>query len=441
MLNDYQRSDVSTLLAQVIDLSKPSFALSQLSQYPMTHPLWQQIVHIATIGETYFFRNRPQFNALRSVILPALIESRREAGLMHLRLWSAGCATGEEPYSLAILLRELIHDIADWNITLLATDINDDYLAKAKQGVYRPRSFRNETPDHIQTEWFTDEPDGYHLSKTIRDMVHFKKLNLVSDLYPTFENNTTYMDVILCRNVTIYFDIATTREVVRRFQRSLSSNGWLVVGHAEPHSVLYQGFMPQNFKDTVIYQKVAEAQTVPTIPAAPPPHPAPLSKTQAKTTVRTKPYTAKKEAPAPAAADDKDTENPSVQQCWTKAKEAADNEQWDEANSWLNRAEAQNQFYAPIHYLRGLMHLSQGAVDDGLNHMRRAIYCDSSFIMAHYIIGDIFHLKKKSSEAERHWNLALNAVASLDMESPLPHSDDLTAEMMKDLLTARLSEL
>src|SRR5829696_3234985 len=110
ILNPHQKSHVAvalTDLGSATDIRSAGDLFAQLSEYPLTHPLWQQIIHVITVGETYFFRNQAQFDALRSHVLPALIHERREMGLRHLRFWCAGCATGEEPYSLAILLREL----------------------------------------------------------------------------------------------------------------------------------------------------------------------------------------------------------------------------------------------------------------------------------------------------------------------------------------------
>ena len=257
-LDAHRRKDLAGLLATMRaseDMNQPDDLVSFLSAQPATHPLWQRLVQVATIGETYFFRNSPQFEALRTNVLPPLIEQRRKSGSKQLRLWSAGCATGEEPYSLAILLRELLPDIATWNISLLGTDINEAYLQEAREGLYRARSFRNETPDAIRERWFTSTKGGYQLNPTIRQMVVFRSLNLTADDFPSFETNTMHTDVILCRNVTIYFDRETTRQLTSRFHRALNNDGWLVVGHSEPQADLYEGFKAENFENTVFYRK------------------------------------------------------------------------------------------------------------------------------------------------------------------------------------------
>src|SRR6185369_14036564 len=116
------------------------------------------------------------------------------------------CATGEEAYSLAMLLCELLPDYQTWQITLIATDINTASLEHAKRGIYRSWSFRNETPHEIKERWFSVKKDSFKLNDSLKHMVTFRPLNLVSDEFPSFESGLTHMDLIMCRNVTIYFD-------------------------------------------------------------------------------------------------------------------------------------------------------------------------------------------------------------------------------------------
>ena len=130
-------------VGDVLDLAE---LLARLADLPITAAIWQRFIRIVTVAETYFFRDLSQINALRYSVLPQLIEQRRADGQLELRLWSAGCSTGEEPYTLAILLRELIPDFSSWKITILATDLNLNHLERARNGVFRPWSFRAETP-------------------------------------------------------------------------------------------------------------------------------------------------------------------------------------------------------------------------------------------------------------------------------------------------------
>jgi chemotaxis protein methyltransferase CheR len=156
-----------------------------------------------TIHETYFWREPQVFEALVSQILPALVRSRENSG-RRIRIWSAGCATGEEPYSIAIALCRAIPDLKEWNISILATDINPLILRKAMAGVYGKWSFRNAPPWLIEG-YFTCKKDGvFEILPEIRKMVTFAYLNLAQDTYPSPLNNTNAMDIIFCRNVLMW---------------------------------------------------------------------------------------------------------------------------------------------------------------------------------------------------------------------------------------------
>jgi chemotaxis protein methyltransferase CheR len=227
--------------------------------------LWDDLIGAITVGETYFFRNPSHFDALRRHILPGLMA--RHGDDRRLRIWSAGCSSGEEPYSLAILLRQLLPDLADWNIFILATDINKQALRQARQNCYREWSFRQTDPA-IRVGYFTprNRSSGkargrqdrfFELSPQVREMVTFAYLNLAEDAYPSLATNTNAMDLILCRNVAIYLPEAVIREMAERFHRCLVTDGWLIVGASETSSTIYDQFAVHNCCGAVLYQKVA----------------------------------------------------------------------------------------------------------------------------------------------------------------------------------------
>jgi len=211
------------------------------------------LVNRLTVGETYFFRNRGQFDALRGQILPEIIKRRRGKD-QFLRIWSAGCSTGEEPYSLAILVHELLADIGDWDIHLLATDINEDALAAAREGLYRNWSFR-EVEERYRHDYFT--PEGMHsrLRPEVQSLVTFGELNLADDCYPSASTGTNDLDLILCRNVMIYFPPGLCKNITRRFFDCLEERGSLLVGHSEHSDLIDPGFS-RSFNDrAIVYQK------------------------------------------------------------------------------------------------------------------------------------------------------------------------------------------
>ncbi|HLO25677.1 MAG TPA: protein-glutamate O-methyltransferase CheR, partial [Geobacteraceae bacterium] len=216
-----------------------------------------------TIGETYFFRERNSFDALEKDILPALLSSRRGKD-QRLRIWSAGCSTGEEPYSIAIMLHRMIADLPKWNITILATDINPASLRKAGRGEYGDWSFRG-VPDGIKAKYFTSTQEGkFAISDVIKKMVTFAPLNLAEDPYPSLVNNTNALDLILCRNVLMYFSSRQMKTVLGKFYHSLVTGGWLVVSPCETSHTLFSEYASVPFHNVLFYRKGHEkAASVP----------------------------------------------------------------------------------------------------------------------------------------------------------------------------------
>lgn len=206
-----------------------------------------------TVGESHFFRSRVQFDALGDEILPRLIEARR--GVRRLRIWSAGCATGQEPYSISILVDRLLPQIEDWDVLILATDISSAALGAARRAVYRRWSFR-EVPEDIERTYFVRHGQGLELVPKIRDRVTFATLNLAVDRYPSLLSNTLEIDLVLCRNVLIYFSEATARRVIDRLADSLAEGGWLVLGQAESGLANGTALTPQRIRGTLMHQKV-----------------------------------------------------------------------------------------------------------------------------------------------------------------------------------------
>jgi chemotaxis protein methyltransferase CheR len=167
---------------------------------PESHREWQELLRLLTKGESYFFRDQGQFALLRNSILPQLIERRKDR--CSLRMWSAGCATGEEPYSLAILVDALLPHRHDWHICILGTDLNSTAIEQAKQAVYSSWSFRM-VPTDLQRRYFSKRKTLWELDERMRAMVTFRTRNLLKDAFPNFNSDMHGIDLILCRNVFI----------------------------------------------------------------------------------------------------------------------------------------------------------------------------------------------------------------------------------------------
>jgi chemotaxis protein methyltransferase CheR len=253
---EHRRDDLAHGLSQVLT-AYPYETLEALYEDAAAGKQgWDAVLAHLTVGETRFFRNEAHFDALRRHIFPEMIE--RRANLRMLRIWSAGCASGEEPYSIAMLLTELLPNPSDWSVTILATDINPLFLQRAREGAYSAWSFR-ETPEDLRSRFFSPEQGRWRLNDNIRRMVTFTRLNLAEPSYPSITNGTYALDMIICRNVTIYFDQETTRQIAERFYAALAPGGWLLVGHSEPQAQTYRQFETHNFPNAIFYRKSLDA--------------------------------------------------------------------------------------------------------------------------------------------------------------------------------------
>lgn len=210
------------------------------------------LINAVTINETYFFRNTSQFEVLEADILPALIEQRRHEGTRRIRLWSAACSTGDEPYSLAIMVRErLLPRYRDVSFEIIGTDINTDVLDVARRGVYGPYAVRNVPPSQL-ARYFDIDEERYTLRPDVRDMVTFRQVNLVDRAAMMRMRD---VDVVLCANVLIYFDQPARQQAVASFYGSLNAGGYLLVGFSETLYGVTQAFRPVRFNKTIAYQK------------------------------------------------------------------------------------------------------------------------------------------------------------------------------------------
>jgi chemotaxis protein methyltransferase CheR len=250
--------------AKEFGFNEPEACVEWLLSSPLTKRQIETLASRLTVGETYFFREKQSFRALEGHVLPELIRSR--ATDRRLRIWSAGCATGEEPFSLAILLARMIPDLASWNISILGTDINPRTLQKASVGAYTMWSFRD-CPTAIRENYFKRIDEGHLVIRPeIRKMVTFSYLNLVEDIYPSLLNETNSLDMIFCRNVLMYFALEQAKRVIQRFHRCLLDGSWLVVSATETSHVLFSQFSAVNFPGAILYKKVLQSPPVLNLP-------------------------------------------------------------------------------------------------------------------------------------------------------------------------------
>ena len=211
--------------------------LVQRLKQPAAEPLIMDVVEAMTTNESFFFRDKVPFEQFRDVIMPALLVAR--APQRRIRIWCAACSTGQEPYSLAMAIREMGSRTIGWRIEILATDLSSEVLEKAKAGLYSQFEVQRGLPIRLLLKYFNQVGDAWQIAPDIRAMVQYRPLNLLGDF-----SHLGMFDVVFCRNVLIYFDQATKTAVLERIARVTDRSGYLVLGAAETVVGLTDSFKP-----------------------------------------------------------------------------------------------------------------------------------------------------------------------------------------------------
>ena len=342
-------------------------------------PEWAALFAEITIGETFFFRFAEQFAALRTTILPALIA--RRAATRRLRIWSAGCATGAETYSLAILVQTLLGaDFPDWHVAILGTDLNEAALVKARTGAFGPWALRTLGPDERRL-YFDAAPDArtYVLKRPFQASVRFRAHNLLDILEPGAALDLNDFDLILCRNVLIYFQGEVVTRIIDGLGDRLTTDGWLILGHAEAgfaeaprlQRVETAGMTAYQPRQAAAAEAVAAPAALPSIDLRPPPPSRPAPRAVAPIPLR---------APAPPP-----TPRPSdLEAALDNLRSLADAGAYPAALDLCARITGDHPLDPRGHYYEGLIHRSCGRAREARDAFDRALYLDSSFLMAHY---------------------------------------------------------
>jgi len=223
--------------------------LLQLAKSDSTRALERRIIDAITTNETSFFRDTSPFDLLRHKIVPELIDRRAQTGAARVRIWSAACSTGQELYSIAILLKELLGDPDRYGIRLMGTDISNDAVARASRGIFSPVEISRGLSEAQRTRYFVQVSGGWQIRDEIRGMVSFQKLNLMVDF-----SSLGRFDVIFCRNVAIYFTERDRIALFGRMERALEPGGYLVVGAMESLNGICPQFESKRHLRSLFYQ-------------------------------------------------------------------------------------------------------------------------------------------------------------------------------------------
>jgi chemotaxis protein methyltransferase CheR len=412
-----------------------------------------------TISETYFWREPQVFSALTDHILPELIKSKKN-GEKSIRIWSAGCSTGEEPYSIAIALHKTIQKIEDWNITILATDINPRALSKAEHGIYGTWSFRN-SPAWLKSGYFHHKEDRqYGIIPEIKQMVTFTCLSLVE---MSAISNTNTMDIIFCRNVLMYFTNEWITKISQDLFNSLSEDGWFVVSSSELSSQVFPQFTPVNFPGAVLYRKgkngythsfdvlskeipepssdiaLSKSDLQPLNTSTPSTHFQPVQLLHAIASAKAGLQLSSSVA---LAKEDHQFQVKSAEDSITDRIFAirllANVGHLEEAYSICNEAIASYKLSSGLYFLRASILQELDKSSEAIASLKQAIYINPDYIMGHFALGNLFIRQGDAKNAKRYFNNVLDLLGRCANDDILPESEGLSVKYIREIIIANM---
>jgi chemotaxis protein methyltransferase CheR len=371
-----------------------------------------------TVGETYFFREPAQFEVLRRRVLPDL--RRGLADGAKLRIWSAGCASGEEPYSLAILLEE--QGLAE-QATVLGTDVSRPALQRAREASYGIWSLRG-SPGATASPNFERRGDHFVVDPRLRRRVEFRYLNLAESTYPSPENGTAEVDLLLCRNVMIYFGIETVRQVAQRFYQCLKPGGWLITGPSDPPLWDCAPFRTRVTDGCVVYQREDAAVDGMQLRPVPIAFPA---------LVRAELIAAERFPDLPALPPDPPFEEPTA-----PSPVPADGDFHAVVEQVRRLADSGNSLAAEqaaiaslrefplcpeLHYLHAIVCVELGRAEAAITSLRRVLYIDPTLALAHFMLASVQLRAGRRDEAQRSYQAVLASCSGRSPDDLLPLSE------------------
>lgn len=441
------------------------------------------LADLLTIGETFFFRDTKAFDGLERVILPELFESKISRD-NSIRIWSAGCSTGEEPYSLAILLKRTLLTLSNWRIQILATDINRESLKKAIRGFYKEWSFRG-APVWLKKDFFSKVSGGYELDPTIRTMVNFRWLNLVSFDYEHIVKDFAPADVIICRNTLMYFPADVRSAIIDKMLFWLNDDGWLILSPSEVPHITHKQLKLVTLPGTIFFRKHTKAkvkdratfhfiaQPAPAVrpeskkewwvvddsawPQQSVPKPSPQANPPVQTQAANKDGPAEKMKKARQTFEGSDyleTINILKDLLLTQdlessylgmthyllAQSYANLGVLKEAQDSIEQAIKADKINPSYYHMYASILQARGMLAEASASLQRVLFLDPDHIMAHVTLGTIQQRLDNRIEALRHMRNAMTLLDRLPPEEPVPDSDGTTAGHFRDIVKSSMEK-
>ncbi len=424
---------------------------------PLTRELAEGLAAHLTINETYFWREPLTFEALEQKILPELVKERRNKG-KHIRIWSAGCSAGEEPYSIAIALKRIIPDINDWHITILATDISPNALQKARSGIYGKWSFRG-TPDWLLNNYFKPVGKGlFELVPSIKKMVNFQYLNLAENIYPSTTNSTHQMDIVYCRNVLMYFTQQRFRQIGFALYNSLVYGGYLVVSSSELSVNNFPEFEPVNIPGFVLYRKNHPDSKIKQTNFVADVHPTEVVANGSYHPQKVDDHSVGQSLESdnkPLSTDNTDSkiiaglfatghyhkiiellknEALTTEQDLLLIRSHANLGHISDALAACEKAILTEKLEPRLYYLHASILQINNQPEEAVSCLKRAIFIDSDFVLAYYSLGNILLSIKDLPGAKKYYRNVLTVLEKCHPDDLVPESEGLTVSRLKNIV-------
>ena len=445
----------------------PADCVNWLLSAPLTEAQIHTLSYHLTIGETYFFREPRTFEILEDEVLSKLIRQRRNSH-KYLRIWSAGCCSGEEPYSLAMLLTRMIPDIESWRISILGTDINAQFIKKAQRGVYEPWSFRITSPA-MRSRFFEQSHGKYQIDPAIKKMVHFRQMNLVDSRIPDGIILSSF-DLIFCRNVLMYFHRDQAIRVLNRLHEALTDTGILVSTPFELSAIPDKLFERLPHKGAVLLGKRNHIQflATSTLEISPEAETKKLFVVEQQTIVKTE----RKSAPSVAKAPATEADSPSVliearalfaaqkyddciamlapayphhknnsELSYLLAKTYANQGAFSEALNWLERSLEADKLNHHAYFTRATILQAQGNVVEATRALRQALFIEPEFVLGEFHLASLLLRLDKLSESRKRFQNALTLLSQYNGSELVADGEGMTAEVLSQTIKSLLKEI
>lgn len=414
-----------------------------LKFHPQREEEFKELIALITINETAFFRDSPQFLALREFVIPKLAGAKQDERLIN--VWSAGCSTGEEPYSLAIVFFEFLKKNPGWKVEILATDIDLNAVKKAKDGKYSLRSLRLASSDNLHS-FFKKSGKDYIICDDIKRAVKFDYFNLAQFPYPA--PVCGLWDLIFCRNVIIYFDNEIKAKVLDQFYKSLNHGGFLYLGFSETVKNFNDNFQILSLADCYIYQKPSQGTSskknslIFSLDGM-------EEKCDLKDTDCLKYYNKALEyfykenfKSAELACEEALKRCPDYQEAvFLKGQILANLKRFEEAIDVIGRYLKENELRAPAHFLLGIIYQNLGRIDEACEEFKKSIYIDPEFALSSFRLAEIYEKLKDYKKALREFKYALLAFRKIPADEPLEFAGGIKREIFIQSCAKKIEEL